>query len=76
MKRAHLNRRSFLAASGAIIASESTGLTNLLVPAQAKGLAPTPSMPGGSNNYRSGAPIVKRIGGGGFWMSGTAATCW
>ena len=25
----------------------------------------------GSNNYRRGAPIVERIGGGGFWMTGT-----
>ena len=25
----------------------------------------------GSNNYRPGAPIVDRIGGGGFWMTGT-----
>jgi len=29
------------------------------------------TMRGGSNNYRPGAPIVERIGGGGFWMSGT-----
>jgi len=28
-------------------------------------------MRGGANNYRPGAPIVDRIGGGGFWMSGT-----
>ena len=28
-------------------------------------------MPGGANNYRKGAPIVDRIGGGGFWMTGT-----
>ncbi len=26
---------------------------------------------GGSNNYLKGAPIVQRIGKGGFWMSGT-----
>ena len=43
----------------------------LMVPARASGLAPTPSMRGGSNNYRPGAPIVDRIGGGGFWMTGT-----
>lgn len=41
------------------------------VPARAGGLAPTPSMRGGANNYRPGAPVVARIGGGGFWMSGT-----
>ncbi|MEM9434608.1 MAG: twin-arginine translocation pathway signal [Pseudomonadota bacterium] len=28
-------------------------------------------MRGGSNNYLPGAPIVERIGGGGFWMTGT-----
>jgi len=28
-------------------------------------------MRGGSNNYRPGAPIVDRIGGGGFTMTGT-----
>ena len=43
----------------------------LTSPALAQGLAPTRSMRGGSNNYRAGAPIVERIGGGGFWMSGT-----
>ncbi len=61
-------RRQLLAAGGAVVL---TGASGLLLPAQAKGLAPTPSMRGGSNNYRPGAPIVERIGGGGFWMSGT-----
>ena len=42
-----------------------------ITPAQAQGLAPTPTMRGGSNNYRPGAPIVDRIGGGGFLMTGT-----
>jgi len=37
----------------------------------AQGLAATPSMRGGSNSYLPGAPIVERIGGGGFWMTGT-----
>ena len=63
-----LNRRRLLAAGASIVA---TGISGLLVPARAQGLAPTPSMPGGSNNYRPGAPIVGRIGGGGFWMTGT-----
>jgi hypothetical protein len=63
-----LNRRNLLATGGAILA---TGVSGLLLPARAQGLAPTPSMPGGANNYRKGAPIVTRIGGGGFWMSGT-----
>lgn len=61
-------RRTLLAAGGAVAAS---GLSGLVVPARAQGLAPTPSMRGGSNNYLPDAPIVDRIGGGGFWMSGT-----
>lgn len=64
MTKILFNRRTILAA-GAIAAS------NIIVPAQANGIAPTSSMRGGSNNYRSGAPIVDRIGGGGFWMTGT-----
>ncbi len=56
-----LNRRTLIAAGAAALA----------VPARAAGLAPTPTMRGGANNYRPGAPIVERIGGGGFWMSGT-----
>ena len=63
-----LTRRSLLAASGAVVV---TGVPGLLVPSLAQGLAPTSSMRGGSNNYRPGAPIVDRIGGGGFWMTGT-----
>ncbi|QDG75431.1 twin-arginine translocation pathway signal [Labrenzia sp. PHM005] len=65
---ADFSRRTILAAGGAALVTAASGL---IVPAQAKGVAPTPSMRGGSNNYRPGAPIVKRIGGGGFWMSGT-----
>ena len=57
-------RRSFLALS-------LTGFSSLLLPAQAQGLAPTPTMRGGSNNYLPGAPIVNRIGAGGFWMTGS-----
>jgi hypothetical protein len=63
-----LSRRRLLVAGGCVIA---TGASTLLLPAGAQGLAPTRSMPGGANNYRKGAPIVDRIGGGGFWMSGT-----
>ena len=62
------NRRNLLAAGGAVLA---TGVSGLLVPARAQGLAPTASMLGGSNNYLKGAPVVNRIGKGGFWMSGT-----
>jgi hypothetical protein len=62
------DRRRLLAAGSAFVAA---GMVGLAVPARAGGLAPTRSMRGGSNNYRPGAPIVERIGGGGFWMSGT-----
>lgn len=68
MPKSYLSRRSVLAAGGAVIA---TGATGLMAPARAAGLAPTKTMRGGANNYRPGAPIVNRIGGGGFWMSGT-----
>ncbi|MEM7724148.1 MAG: twin-arginine translocation pathway signal [Pseudomonadota bacterium] len=61
-------RRTLLAAAGATALTATSGL---LVPARAQGLAPTPTMRGGSNNYLPGAPIVDRIGGGGFWMTGT-----
>ena len=64
MTRILPTRRTLLAAGGAALA---TGL----LPAQASSLKPTATMRGGSNNYRPGAPIVDRIGGGGFWMSGT-----
>jgi len=62
-----LNRRNLLAAGGAVLA---TGVSGLLLPARSEGLAPTASMTGGANNYRQGAPIVDRIGKGGFWMTG------
>lgn len=64
----HFDRRDLIVAGGAVIA---TGLSGLIRPARAQGLAPTPTMRGGANNYRPGAPIVQRIGKGGFWMSGT-----
>jgi len=63
-----LNRRSLLAAGGSITAA---GVAGFVLPVLAQDLAPTSSMQGGSNNYHPGAPIVDRIGGGGFWMSGT-----
>lgn len=65
-------RRSFLATGTAFAgAAWITGTSGLVVPASAQGLAPTPTMRGGANNYIPGAPIVSRIGGGGFWMTGT-----
>ncbi len=60
-----LNRRTVLAAG-------ATWAGGLLVPAvSAQGLAATPSMRGGANNYLPNAPVVERIGGGGFLMTGT-----
>ena len=65
-------RRTFLMAGTATAgAMLTTGASGLLMPARAQTLAPTPTMRGGANNYRPGAPIVERIGGGGFWMTGT-----
>jgi hypothetical protein len=49
------SRRYLLAASGSVLA---TGASGLLLPARAEGLAPTPSMPGGANNYRQGARVA------------------
>jgi hypothetical protein len=61
-------RRTLLATGGAFVAMAGLGLGK---PARAQGLAPTLTMRGGANNYRPDAPIVTRIGGGGFWMTGT-----
>ncbi len=61
-------RRTLVAGATAFVAS---GVAGLYLPARAEGLAPTPTMRGGANNYLPGAPIVERIGGGGFWMTGT-----
>ena len=63
-----MTRRTLLLTGSAFLVTSASGWS---VPARAKGLAPTPTMRGGSNNYRPGAPIVDRIGGGGFWMTGT-----
>ena len=64
-----LNRRNLLLVAGGSVLT--TGVSGLLLPARAEGLAPTPSMPGGANNYTRGAQVVERIGKGGFWMTGT-----
>ncbi len=61
-------RRALIATGAAAAAAHALGLA---APALAQGVAPTPSMRGGANNYRPGAPVVERIGGGGFRMSGT-----
>ena len=55
-----LNRRNLLAAGGSVLA---TGVSGLLLPARAQGLAPTPSMSGGANNYRKGAAIAVLVNG-------------
>jgi hypothetical protein len=67
-----LTRRIFLTAGAATAGvAFSAGGSSLFLPARAESLAPTPSMRGGANNYLPGAPIVERIGRGGFWMSGS-----
>ncbi|MGM0585126.1 MAG: twin-arginine translocation pathway signal [Pseudomonadota bacterium] len=72
MKLYHPSRRAFLATGAAVAGTAVTSAASGLIrPARAQGLAPTPSMPGGSNNYLPDAPIVERIGGGGFWMTGS-----
>lgn len=63
-----ITRRNVLVSAAGAALVTSTGL---FVPAQAKGLEPTRTMRGGSNNYIPGAKIVSRIGGGGFLMTGT-----
>ena len=65
-------RRGLLAAGATFGAAALTeGPSAIIRPALAQGLTPTVSMRGGDNNYRRGAPIVQRIGNGGFLMSGT-----
>ena len=64
MTSAYLTRRTFLASAAATLPA-------LVLPAHADTLAPTKSMRGGANNYLPDAPIVEKIGGGGFWMTGT-----
>ena len=72
MTQAPRDRRTFLVTGATTFgAALLTGASGLLAPVRAQGLAPTPTMRGGANNYLPGAPIVQRIGGGGFWMTGT-----
>ena len=62
-------RRTFVAGTaGAVLATSVAGIVS---PVGAAGVAATPTMRGGANNYQPGAPIVDRIGGGGFLMTGT-----
>lgn len=76
MTDAVLTRRTLIAATGATLAASLSaglvpGVPAIVRSARAAGLEPTPTMRGGANNYLPGAPIVDRIGGGGFWMTGT-----
>jgi hypothetical protein len=66
MTHAPMTRRTLIATGTAALLTPAS-----LLPARAQGLAPTATMRGGANNYLPGAPIVDRIGGGGFLMSGT-----
>ncbi|WP_299353608.1 twin-arginine translocation pathway signal [uncultured Shimia sp.] len=68
MPSATFTRRAVILAGSS---AAMLGGTGAIGPAQAQSLKPTKSMRGGANNYLPNAPIVKRIGGGGFWMSGT-----
>lgn len=68
MTTPNLTRRTVVSSAGAAL---FVGGSGLILPARAQTLAPTPSMRGGANNYRPGAPIVDRIGNGGFWTTGT-----
>lgn len=60
MSRVEINRRSLLAAGGSVLATGvlASGVSGLLLPARAAGLAPTETMSGGANNYRKGAAVV------------------
>lgn len=71
MSRRLSTRRTVLATGAALAGAALIPGSGLFVPARAAGFAPTQTMRGGANNYLPGAPIVDRIGGGGFWMSGT-----
>ncbi|MBX2882679.1 MAG: hypothetical protein KTR32_22200 [Granulosicoccus sp.] len=71
MSRILPNRRKFLLTGVATTGSVLLGSGSFLRTAHAADLAPTKTMRGGANNYLPGAPIVERIGGGGFWMTGT-----
>lgn len=75
IQRIEMNRRRFLLSGGALLATGAAALSTKPFGAFAKegadALAPTISMRGGSNNYQPGAPVVEKIGGGGFIMSGS-----
>ncbi len=65
MIRQTASRRHFLTRVGAALVPAVVWCG-----ASVASVAATPTMRGGANNYRPGAPIVDRIGGGGFSMRG------
>jgi hypothetical protein len=71
MTRVLQARRTILSGAATLGAAWTLGAPALIGPLGAQDLAPTSTMRGGANNYRPGAPIVARIGGGGFLLSGT-----
>jgi hypothetical protein len=68
MSASILTRRILISTGGAALLVGGVGLA---LPAHAQSFSPTATMRGGANNYRPGAPIVEKIGGGGFWTTGT-----
>jgi len=64
-----LRPRRAILAGGATLASAA--LISGATPLRAQGVAATPTMRGGDNNYLPGAPLRPRIGGGGFRLGGT-----
>ncbi len=72
MNAFEMHRRRVVSAGAAAAGLSLLGSApTLIATANAAGVAPTPTMRGGANNYRAGAPIVERIGGGGFLMTGS-----
>ena len=71
MIRHLFTRRTILTTAGVLTGAAVVGTLLPARAAWAQGVAPTPTMRGGANNYRPGAPIVERIGAGGFLMTGT-----
>ena len=70
MNLPYYNRRSFLVSAGLTGLALAQAPLATIASAATSGLQPTPSMRGGSNNYRPNAPFVDRLGSG-FWVTGT-----
>ena len=62
------DRRRFITLAGSVLAAGSLHAVGRAVSA---GFPATKSMRGGANNYLPNAPILEKIGGGGFWMTGS-----